>query len=50
MAEIGGNPSRIIAVWREFVHAHPSAAQLWGSENRRIRAGPTVSLPGAAGL
>jgi anti-sigma regulatory factor (Ser/Thr protein kinase) len=30
MAEVGGNPGRIIAVWREFVQAHPSAAQLWG--------------------
>ena len=30
MPEVGGNPGRIIAVWREFVQAHPTAAQLWG--------------------
>jgi anti-sigma regulatory factor (Ser/Thr protein kinase) len=30
MADVGGNPGRIIAVWREFVAAHSGARQVWG--------------------
>lgn len=30
MAEVGANPARIIAVWRQFVDAHADAATLWG--------------------
>jgi anti-sigma regulatory factor (Ser/Thr protein kinase) len=30
MADVGGNPARIIAVWRAFVRAHPGAPHLWG--------------------
>lgn len=30
MAEVGANPARIIAVWRQFVDAHAGAAALWG--------------------
>ncbi|HTV99465.1 MAG TPA: sensor histidine kinase [Streptosporangiaceae bacterium] len=30
MAEVGGNPARIIAVWQDFVTGHPGSAQLWG--------------------
>ena len=30
MAEVGGNPGRIIAAWRAFVQAHAGASQVWG--------------------
>jgi anti-sigma regulatory factor (Ser/Thr protein kinase) len=30
MAEVGGNPGRIIAVWRDFVQDHAGAWQLYG--------------------
>jgi anti-sigma regulatory factor (Ser/Thr protein kinase) len=30
MADVGGNPARIIAVWQEFVAAHAGSRQLWG--------------------
>jgi anti-sigma regulatory factor (Ser/Thr protein kinase) len=30
MAEVGSNPARIIAAWREFVRAHDGAGQLYG--------------------
>jgi anti-sigma regulatory factor (Ser/Thr protein kinase) len=30
MADVGGNPARIIAAWQAFVQAHSGAAQLWG--------------------
>ena len=30
MAEVGGNPGRIIAVWRTFVQDHVGASQLYG--------------------
>ena len=30
MAEVGGNPGRIISAWRAFVQAHAGASQLYG--------------------
>ena len=30
MADVGGNPARIIAAWRAFVQAYAGVAQLWG--------------------
>jgi anti-sigma regulatory factor (Ser/Thr protein kinase) len=30
MGEVGGNPGRIIAVWRDFVQDHAGACQLYG--------------------
>jgi hypothetical protein len=30
MAEVGGNPGRIIAMWRAFADAHAGASQIWG--------------------
>jgi anti-sigma regulatory factor (Ser/Thr protein kinase) len=30
MASVGGNPARIIEIWREFVRSHSGAAQVWG--------------------